>query len=81
MTDKIREIVLSPYQMALRRLFALTDGFKNYERSPIRIAFDRWLHPEPVKRTCDTAIARFIRMPLSLSDRMPRFDRMPLPTI
>ncbi len=64
MTNGIRTIVLSPYQMALRRLIALTDGFKNYERSPQRIAFDRWLHPEPVKRSCDTAIARFVRRPL-----------------
>lgn len=64
MTDNIREIVLSPYQMALRRLIALTDGFKNHERSPQRIAFDRWLHPLPVVASCDTAVARFVRMPL-----------------
>jgi hypothetical protein len=60
----VREIFLSPYQMANRRLIALTEGFKNYERSPQRIAFDRWLHPEPVVASCDTAIARFARMPI-----------------
>ena len=64
MTDQIREIYLSPLQMMLRRLIALTDGFKNYEPSPMRVAFDRWLHPESMERSCDTAIARFFRMPL-----------------